>query len=211
MSDKGDPRLDQATPRQQPDQLALAIDDLVGWGRERRVGDVPAPLPERRPHPDAMQRSSHSRRVGNGAGLDRTGHAVRQRLDSTQRCRELVVVAGVCCMHRNRPGEDCDLGIDRVGYARVDQAIAGEVLVGVDVTWGDQRFGCADHLRCGVPCSEVGEPPDGRDQPVHHRNRTVGQQLAAGVHRDDCASPDQQITHNTHPVAILITSLGCHT
>ena len=159
---------------------------------ERRVGDVPAPRPERAADPDGVVGREHPVGVGDGAGLDRERDPVGHRLDQAERGRELVVVAGVGGMDRHRPLEDGVPGVDVVGDRRAHQAIAGEVLVGVDQARHHEVAGPAEPLGIRRLRRQLGGRADGDDAVAVDEHAAVGDHPAVGVHREDDVPEHEQ-------------------
>ena len=157
----------------------LALQHLGGGRGERTVLDVPTPRPDRAPHADRGHAGRDPCRMGHRAGLDRRRDAVGDRLDAGEGGGELVVVAGVRGVHGHGPGEDRLAGGQVVGDRRADQAVAGQVLVGVDEARRDDR---ARRRRAWARRDGDGRPPPRSttptDRPVGHEDGGVDQDRA---------------------------------
>ena len=134
-------------------------------------GAVNGPISMSQPHvpivprtPAASTPGRHPVGMGDGAGLDHRRHAVAQRLDGTQRGRQLVVVAGVGAVQRHRPLEDRRARREQVGDATAHERIAGQVLVGVDHAGRDDTAASVVHDRIRMFGEQRGTAADGDDR-----------------------------------------------
>ena len=188
VTNQCDPALDEISGWQAVEQRGMPFQHYFGGPTEWHALCVPTPLSDRGSHANVAHACSHAVGVGDGAGFDRGRNAVGYCLDRCERGRQLVVVGGVLAMDRHRPVVDRILRIDRIGDARMHQPVAGEVLMSVDITRGDQRRCVSDHLCLRMRGPQRRPVTHGGDQRCAHRDSAVGDNGALRIHRHNLAA-----------------------
>ena len=192
VADERHPAVDAGVARVEVERVALAVEHVGHRTRPRAVGDVPAPRSERAADADAVERRQHPVGVGDGAGLDGERDAVGGGVDEGQRGRQLVVVGRVGGVDRHGPREDGVVRRDVVGDRRAHEAIAGEVLVGVDKARQHEVPGTADDGRARHRRGDLGPGTDGDDAVAADGDGPVGDHPPlASIVIDDVADHEQ--------------------
>ena len=174
------------------EHLALPADDFVDRAGEGPVLDVPSPGSQRDASADAACAFGDLGRVCDGAGLDRSRDPVADRLDERQGRGQEVVLGSVLGVYRHNPREDGLAWRQVVGDRRLDEPVAGEVLVGVDIPGQHEVVLGADDIGVRMAGDDLAPGPHVDDRVAADGHRAVADHGAAGIHRDDGASDDRR-------------------
>jgi hypothetical protein len=96
-------------------------------------------------------------------------------------------------VHGHGPGEDRLAGGEVVGDRRADQAIAGQVLVGVDEARGDDRARPAEGRHAEVAPGRLCAVDHPEDRPVGHEDGGVDEDRARPVHREHVVAGHDEV------------------
>lgn len=193
VADEGHPTGDAGVVDGEVEDVALAVQHLRDRPRPRLSGHVPPPGPEGPAHAHRVEPGEHPVGVGDAARLDRERDPVAGRLDEGEGGRKLVVVGGVGPMGGHRPLEDRSSGGQVVGDHGPDEAVPGEVLVGVDQTGERQVAMTADRSDGVVAPRDLGGGADGHDATVTHGHGPVGDRLGTRRHGEHAVGEDDEV------------------